>query len=320
MKTFFILIMAILFSNILVAQSFSAARIMAMNDITALGYRYDGKRNIYYSNDETIHIFIYEDGNLLVAGYPTTATEKSKYQVHLYVNSSNRSNYLLEYTGSYVPTLNIQNKNEVAAAAPTIVRVDFAIIGPFTSNLVLTIKKETNPGTYQTLSSTTIQISKTIHASIGSGLIYSSLRDPENIRKVPYSGSDSTLVADDINGRGLLTLMATFYPWGRNNLMLNSNRFKDRFGIVIGTSIGSGTSNFKNFFLGAQYDFSIGGSIVAGLHYGRRQKITGLDYNEFEFGKTIFTGNLEDKKYMQWDPGFFIGLQVDSRIFSQIFK
>ena len=88
----------------------------------------------------------------------------------------------------------------------------------------------------------------------------------------------------------------------------------------MGTSIGGGKSNFRNFFLGAQYDFAIGGSITFGAHYGKRQKISGLDYRDFEFGETVFSGDREKRKYTDWDLGFFIGLQADSRIFAFLFQ
>lgn len=296
---------------------------------TIPGCHYDASKNIYIDNNKTIHIFLFEDGNLLLAGYPTTATEKSKFQLHLYVSAANIDKFLLEYTGSYSPVLNIENSNPAPAPAavpgpgappPAPVRIDFAIIGPFTNTLVLTLKDmKAGDATYTTLTSTTVQISKTIYVSIGSGIVYSSLKNPSNIRKAPLADGDSTLIADDPGGRGLLTLTATYYPWGRNNLMMPSWSFKDRFGVLIGTSIGGGASNFQNVFLGGQYDFAIGGSVVAGLHYGRRQKIVGVDYHNFKFGQTPFVGDLPTKEYMGWDAGLFIGVQLDSRVFSQLF-
>ncbi|MFH6991758.1 hypothetical protein [Flavobacterium sp. FlaQc-48] len=315
------------------AQSaeFQAAQIAANAYVSSHGLEYQPKRNVFTGhNDNVIHIFMFEDGNLLLAGYPTVATEKSKFQLHLFVQNTNASTFLLEYTGSYSPILNIQNGNSSPAPMPAagavpppivISQLDFAILGPFTNTLVFTLKERASPGdSYNTLVSTTIQISKTFYASIGSGIVYTSLKDPSNIRKIPLGATDSTLVADNTKGRSLLTLMATFYPWGRNNLMMPEWNLKDRFGIVVGTTIGSDTSSFKNLLLGAQYDFSIGGSFIAGLHYGQRQKIIGVDYKDFKFGESKFEGDLESKKYTQGDLGLFFGVAIDSRIFSQIFK
>jgi len=174
-------------------------------------------------------------------------------------------------------------------------------------------------GAYTTITTTTIKIAKTIHASIGAALLYTSLKNPSNIHKSALPDGQETLVADDVNGRGMLGIMATFYPWGRNNLLMPSWGFKDRFGIVAGTSVGAGNSNFSNALVGVQYDFSIGGSFLVGLHYGRRQRISGVNYKDFKFGETVFTGDIDEKKYSSWDPGIFFGIQIDSRIFSQIF-
>lgn len=329
MKTKLIILFLVLIPFVgSIAQSaeYIQAQAEANNYVVANRLHYHRDLNIYTGhNDSVIHIFMFEDGNLLLAGYPTTATEKSKFQVHLFVRNANRDPYILEYTGSYSPILNIQSANEsslvvrLAGQPPIINRMDFAILGPFTDSLILTVKKFSG-SIYNTLTSSTIKIAKTIYASIGSGIVYTSLKDPSNIRKVPLAAGDSTLVADNARGRSLLTVMATFYPWGRNNLMMPSWSFKDRFGIVVGTTIGSQTSTFKNLLIGGQYDFSIGGSIVAGLHYGQRQKILGVDYDDFEFGKTKFSGDLESKKYTEGDIGVFVGVALDTRIFSQLFK
>lgn len=321
------------FYNVCNAQTveFQAARNAANTFITNQGLQYHKKLNIFTGrNDNVIHIFMFEDGNLLLAGYPTVATEKSQFQLHLFVQNTNSSTYFLEYTGSYSPILNIQNGNSSPAPMPAhgvapppviINQLDFAVLGPFTNTLVLTLKeKQSSAAAYSTLTTTTVQISKTFYASIGSGIVFTTLKDPANIRKIPLTAGDSSLVADNTKGRNLLTVMATFYPWGRNNLMMPDWNFKDRFGIVVGTTIGSGTATFKNLLLGAQYDFSIGGSIIAGIHYGQRQKIVGVDYEDFKFGESKFTGNLESKKYMEGDVGFFFGVALDSRIFSQLFK
>jgi hypothetical protein len=296
-----------------------AARTVARAYIGAQRYSYNSQRNIWMDDNNTIHIFIYEDGNLLIGGYPTTATEKDKFQVHVFVKSSNKDPYLLEYTGSFSPSLNIQNGNtKTSAATAPPEQLDFAVIGPFTGNLQLTLKHQVG-STYTVVASTTITIAKTIHVSIGTGLIYTGVRNPSNIKTHTLPTGDTTLVADETGGRGMLCLFATFYPGGRPNLLLNSSKFMDHFGLLVGTTINAGSSNFKDILLGVQYDFAAGGSIVAGGHYGKVQKILGVG-KDFEFGHSVFTGSLEEKKYMDWDLGIFIGVQVDSRVFSQLFK
>lgn len=313
------------------SAEFIAARARANTDISRLGCKYDPKRNVYYTNDDVLHIFIFEDGNLLVAGYPTTALEKSKFQVHLYIKSINTESYSLEYSGSYTPVLNIVNTNPSPAPAPgplvvpppppAISTIDFVVIGPFTNSVTITLKHKQAAATdYTTLASSTIQISKTIHVSIGSGIFYTTLKDPSNIRTSTLPNGDTTLIADDPAGRGLLAVTATFYPWPRNSLLIPSWRPQDRLGVLVGTTIGTGSSNFKNVLMGLQYDFAIGGSIITGVHLGRRQRIQNVNYNDFTFGKSKYSGDLQDQLYMSWDAGFFIGVQIDSRVFTQIFK
>jgi hypothetical protein len=331
-KTLLLTIMAVctcLFSATAQSAEFRQAQTDARLYAAVIHCIIDPKKNVCRTPDGTLHIFLFEDGNLLLTGYPTTATEKSKFQVHIFVDKSKGGQFLLEYTGSFIPAFNIQMGSTpvIPPAVPGVIppinieRLDFAVLGPFTGSLGLTIKKSTGGAApFNAIASTTILISKTIYASIGSGIVFTTLKNPTGIKPLRLPSGDSTLVADDAKSRSVLTVMATFYPWGRNNLMMPSWSLKDRFGIVIGTTIGAGSSNFKDLFVGGQYDFAIGGSIVSGLHYGRRQMITGVDYKDFKFGETRFTGDLGTKSYMQGDIGFFIGVQMDSRIFSQIFQ
>lgn len=278
------------------------------------------KHNTLVDNQNVIHIFMFEDGNLLVKGYPTVATERNKFQLHLFVTDTNKSTFLLEYEGNYSPQYDGLTSGEGVRGGPRVIkRIDFAVLGPFTSKLTLRpLYKPKGTSTFIPLTTPpVILISKTIFASIGSGMVYTSLKDPTEIRAIPLPNGDSTLIASDPNGRGMLTIMATFYPSGRNNLLLQDWTFRDRFGIVAGTGIATSRNNFKNFFLGGQFDFAVGGSVVAGVHYGERQKVVGVDYREFTFNQTKFSGNLE--QYTRWDFGIFLGIQIDSRIFSKLF-
>ena len=322
--TFLFIIMAISVQAFSQSSPYEKAQLAATKFAVDSQFYHEPKRNIYVSklDHDLIHLFIFQDGNLLLSGFPTTATERNKFQVHLFKENGNKEEYLLQYAGIYGPTLNTTASKERAPAIAdgTIINLPFAEIGPFTGSLTLTLKKR-NPGAdYTTIILPTIQIAKTIHASIGTGFVYTFLKDASNIRMLPLPNGDTTLVADEVNGKASLNIIATFYPWGRNNLMLPSDQFKDHFGIIVGTTFGSGAANFKNVLLGGEYDFSIGGSVIAGLNLVKRQKVTGVDYHNFEFGTSKFTGgNLENKKYYSWDAGLFIGVLVDSRIFSQIF-
>ncbi|MDO7884254.1 hypothetical protein [Hymenobacter cheonanensis] len=277
---------------------------------------YDSRRNIYINQaTKTIHLFMYEDGELLLTGYPTTATDKDKFQLHLYTSSDNPDTYTFSAEGNYTPSLVITGVSGIVA---TLNRQDFPIVGPFTSQVVFTTKRSGTPGT---TFSQTIKIANTIHASIGSGFVYSTLKNPTNIHGVPITtaGGDSTLLADNATGKVNLTLMATLYPWGRNSLLLPSWSFRDRAGIVVGTTIASSTTNFQNLYLGLQYDFAIGGSVVAGVDIASRQRVRGVDYHDFTFGESKFSGKVSNKLYKELGAGFFIGVQVDTRIFAKLF-
>lgn len=290
--------------------------------INEQGIHRDRKRNALLDKNGIIHIFVFEDGNTIITGFPTTATESEKYQVHLYKRIDNDKTYKLEISGSYLPSFNIQNSNDLEvgllAAKSSVKKNDFSIIGPFTDNFAIVIKEGS-----EAIVSTNIKVSKTIHASIGSGIIYSFLKDPTNIKILPLPNGDTTLLADNPKGQAYLTVCATYYPWGRNSLFMTSRLLdmRSRLGIVVGTSIGSSATNFKNFQLGLQYDFAIGGSIIIGGNLGKQQRIQNINYKDFEFGETVFTGgNLDARIYSTWAFCPFVGIQVDSRIFGQLFR
>lgn len=286
------------------------------------GIHWDRKRNALLDKNGIIHIFLFENGNTIKTGFPTTATENEKYQVHLYKREGNDNTYKLEISGSYLPSFNIQNGANVEVnlevAKQSVKKNDFSIVGPFTDNFTIILKEGS-----EAIVSTNIKVSRTIHASIGSGIIYSFLKDPSNIRTLPMPNGDTTLLADNPNGQAYLTICATYYPWGRNSLFMTSRLLdmRSRLGIVVGTSIGSSSSNFKNFQLGLQYDFAIGGSFIIGGNLGKQQRIQNINYKDFEFGETVFTGgNLDARMYSSWTIRPFIGIQVDSRIFGQLFR
>ncbi|AMR26602.1 hypothetical protein A0257_05435 [Hymenobacter psoromatis] len=289
------------------------------------GIKEDPKRNIFINKKtNTIHLFMLSDGGLLLKGYPTTATDKNFFELHVLTEESDTSSYSFEADGEYKPIFTIDTafgkltKADKKKIYIKIKWLDFPLVGPYTTQVVFTVKRN---GMTPPLATHTISIANSIHASIGSGFVYSTLKNPTNIRAVPLvnSSKDSTLIADNATGKVTLTLMATLYPWGRNSLLMPSWRFRDRAGIVVGTTIASSTKNFQNLYLGLQYDFAIGGSVVAGADIASRQRILGIDYHDFTFGESRFTGKLPNKLYTSVGVGFFFGVQVDSRILAKLF-
>src|SRR5690606_13158983 len=140
----------------------------------AEGIIYDEERNVYIKKD-VIHLFMYKDGGLLRVGYPTTATDKNKYQLHLFTGSDDKEEYFFSAEGSYKTSINIDE--DVEEITSEIVRKDFPIVGPFTDQVTFKVRrgKETTD-----LAMGTIDIAKTIHASIGSGFVVSTLKNPTN--------------------------------------------------------------------------------------------------------------------------------------------
>jgi len=315
------------------SADFIQARAQATQDIKDLNLYEDSNRNIWLDKStNTIHVFVFEDGNLLSKGYPTTATDRNKFVVHLYQKNI-AFTYRFEASGTYAPELvTAANAKSISAkalyAASNIQRLDFGPIGPLTTTVTFTIKKAPIAsgvvGTYADLTSAVMKIANTIHVSLGTGFFYTGLHNPTDIHGVPMptqSGpKDSTLLANHPNGSGFLALVATYYPYGRSSLIMPGKPIfnKENIGFVIGTNIASTTTNFKNILVGLSYDFSLGGSFVAGMNVDTdRQRIYG--YDNFKFGTDKFTGKLPNKLYKDVGVGYFFGVQVDSRIFTKLF-
>ncbi|MEO9482637.1 MAG: hypothetical protein ABJG47_04300 [Ekhidna sp.] len=297
--------------------------------IDEFNIKYDKKRNIYRKGNQ-VYIFIDENGRLIKSGLPTTALQEYVYNfiVISCVSCEHPANLKLEVEGDYSPSYlkfapnegaknhsDLGDEDEVEYEA-----IDFGSYGPFTGTFEVKLTK-IEDGTNKVLFSNTVKVADLYHVSISTGLFKTSLRNPQNIEKVAISGTaittDSTLIADDPNMRGVLTVMATFYPAGRSFLFTpNEYNGADRLGIVVGAQLDDQLK--ENFFLGASYDFARGGSFAAGIHCGRRNYIAEGDYDDFEYGKDPFIGDLKVRK--EWDIGLFFGVIIDTRIAGQLFK
>ncbi|WPR77711.1 hypothetical protein [Algoriphagus sp. NG3] len=293
------------------------------------GKYYDSKRNIFIK-DNIVHIFIDEGGSLIETGVPTTATEKYSYRLHLLTNSETLETTKFKYSfrGEYKPTFNIQNdtlneldkseEDESEEVKPKIVEYSYAIIGPFTDDFNITVTKIKEGEEDMTILDKKINVAKTFHVSISTGLFMTTLTNPSNIKTSTNSDGQVTLIADDQNTRGIVSLNAVFYPKGRSFLFPPSGGLfsPDRFGILIGTKIDE--NQFENFIGGIQFDFARGGSVAIGAHFGRRNAIAG--YDDFDFGNEVFKGDISNDLIKEWDVGFIFGVNLDLRIFGQLFK
>lgn len=289
----------------------------------------DSRKNLLIDGDNIVHVFIDETGYYLTE-LPLTAQENYTYQFHLiYLNASSKYNFT--YEGEFTPELNIYGENlksTVGASASSsaeedkeyeVKEIKFGPIGPFTGSFnvkLQQINKEYPNGRY--LINKEIIIAKLYHVSLSTGLLSTTLRNPQNIVVYQKPDGDSTLVADDPNSRGLFAFFATFYPKGRSFLFPPKGDLfsSERFGVIVGVSL---DDNFKeNFFGGLQFDFARGGSFCFGVHYGKRSII--VDNKDFKFGSDSFSGTLENKVKSEWGVSPFLGVNLDLRIVQYFFK
>jgi hypothetical protein len=289
---------------------------------------YSNKTNLFLK-DNTVHIYIDENGNLINTSIPTTAKESYLYQVHLLYEENNCENalYKFSYDGKYRPEFRIMKTGEDVTTlnstgeeekekSPKIKEIDFAIIGPFTDEFEIKLVKEID-GQNTELINQKIDVAKLYHVSISTGLLYTSLRNPQNIETATMANGETTLIADDPRDRGILTIMATYYPWGRSFLFPPTGGPFDptRLGIQVGTKLDKDIE--ENFFFGLSHDFARGGTFSYGVHYGRRNFVAGAA--DFDFGKDVFDlPELNVKK--EWDVGFYVGVVIDTRVAVELIK
>lgn len=288
---------------------------------------YNNELGIYLEKN-VVHIFLDQNGNFIEAGLPTTSTEKYIYQFHLFQEQEtlDEISFRLSYEGKFTPTFNIERGGELISDAgqsgklkknePIMIELPFEKIGPFTDNFKVKIERIDKEGnTEKVLIDRTIQVAKLFHVSISTGLISTTLRNPQNIQTFALPNGDSTLVADDPSLRGVVTLFATFYPKGRSFLLTPSGNLFDpsRFAIQVGAQLNNNLA--ENFFLGLSHDFARGGSISYGTHFGRRNYVAGKP--DFKFGSEKFDLNeLVIKK--DWNIGFYFGVVIDVRVAFQL--
>ena len=288
-------------------------------------YNIIDKNGIFIGKDNIVHIFIDHYGKYYGHATPTVATEKFLYQVHVITADCLKSAYSFDYTGAYSPQFNIDsNKGKgvnpqsggVNNIAPYV--IDYAVIGPFTDQFTFNLTRIVGAGKAETIVSPTVPVAKLYYVSITAGLIGTTLRNPQNITKSPLpKKGDTTLVADDPNVRGFLSILAIYYPTGRSFLYPpNGGPFDpSRLGIVVGTELGQAIN--ENFLLGLSHDFARGGALIYGVHFGRRNVVSGSPH--FKYGRDIYTSPALDVK-KQWNVGFFFGVSVDMRVALQLFK
>ena len=172
-----------------------------------------------------------------------------------------------------------------------------------------------------------VKINKLFHVGVGVSIVRSNLEAPEY--KTYFNGDDTTIQSFNGGSRTLFTFNVIWYwtifhqkkegaviPNGRDVLKDEPSFSLARLFPTVGVTI---DDKFKeNFFLGVVYEFARGGSFTAGMHYGRVDRLKDKD---FELGKTPFSGTDADIKLDKvYKPGFYIGLNVDTRILNLLFS
>jgi hypothetical protein len=281
----------------------------------------------YVDNKNIIHLFIDMYGKFYGPGIPTAATEKNRFQFHILLTEEQAEEYSFEtlYTGEYnfqiLNVLDTRSSGKPQSDKGNTLEIkpwNGAVKGPYTDLFSVEITRNKREGKEsKKIVDAEIKIAKLYHVSISTGLLATTLRNPQNIETMELANGDTTLIADDPSIRGVLTIMATFYPKGRSFLFPPEGGVFDisRIGIQVGTRIDKDIA--ENFFLGLSHDFARGGAISYGAHYGRRNYVAGN--RDFNFGSDKFDlPELIIKK--EWNVGFYFGVVIDTRVALELFK
>ena len=305
--------------------------------ITNSAYDYYSKAtklNNYDRNNDEAKFYFDENGNLITAA-PVNIDSDDYISVYLAAPLSELGKYTIEIVGDYNPsdllirqTEAISDNNQVFSGSISyghIVRK----FGPFTDTATINLYYSQN-NTKKLLNSITAKINPLVHVAIGASFISTDLSKP-SFDVFPISGtSDNTINQVNSGNRTLATFNVIFYwkptiDWlgkklkGKSHItrgrdILKEGQFWERLNPIFGVSLNDEWR--ENFFFGASFEFSRGGSLVAGWHYGKIQELVDKD---FILGETVFTGTQEDIKLTDvWKTGFFFGITLDTRIFNRV--
>lgn len=283
-------------------------------------YTYLSGQNIIIDNKGIIHIYLDENGNPIYSYYPVAAKENiDKFQFHIV--SKNSAGYVVESDAELKPIeiseevkTNVSVTHSDGSTSKTkYSEYQSSIFGPYTTSFPFTISK-TVDGSSTMLVDRTIKLLKTSRVSIGTAVVATWLKNPENITTFRKPNGDSTLIADNKNTRGFLGLFLTFHIIPRN-LNIQPRNIKERLGITVGTNLSD--KAFANFFLGLNVEVTNGLFLNFGTHFGQVSYAVG--YDKFKFGDDKFTGTLETRK--KWQIGGpYVAINIDAALFAKVFK
>lgn len=276
-----------------------------------------GQNNLVIDKSGTIIVFIDSDGMSLYNDYPKTGRENyDRYK--FYVLTLEKGNYKVNCEGVFTPIKLSDEVEEVGGDADAtsegesekkvyVYKSD--VYGPYTDSFDMTLKKDK-----KIIIKKSIKLLPVKRISVGTSVISTWLKNPENIETFTKSNGDQTLIADDPTNRGFLGLFLTFHLSPRN-LDVEPRNNMERLGISVGTNLSD--KSFNNFFVGLNYEVRNGLYINGGIHFGRVNTVVG--YDNFDFGNDVFEGTLEVRK--KWKVGGpYISINIDTDVFGKVFK
>ncbi len=200
--------------------------------------------------------------------------------------------------------------------------------GPFTSeHFKFQIAFDSTNGKVFNGPAYSMKINKLHHVGVGVSIIRSTLGSPD-FRVAPLTAGGNTIEQYNEGDRTMLTFNVMWY-WsvlhqkpkgnvvtsGRDILKDDPTFSLKRVFPTIGVTIDNKFS--ENFFAGFVYEFARGGSIIAGMHYGRVKQLA--DQN-FVLGQDTFLGGDADIRTNKvYKPALFLGVNIDTRIFNTLF-
>jgi hypothetical protein len=297
--------------------------------------------NPYNNKADIIDLYFNENGRLL-NHLPVNVDQNDIFFMHIVCVKGDELKYRVNVVeGEYAPVdlairpfdklTDVTGQGDEGEEPEEIAKEYTSIVlrsGPYTTdNFKFQIAFDSTDATIRNGPEYKVKVNKLYHVGVGVSIITSGLENPDY--KMHFNGADTTIKAFDGARRTIFTFNVIWYwsilqqkrqgsviPNGRDILKDEPTFSLSRIFPTIGVSI---DNKFKeNFFIGAVYEFARGGSLTAGLHYGRVNRLA--DKN-FELEKTKFSGVDEDIKLNQvYKSGFYIGLNVDTRIFNLLFS
>ncbi|MFT3705242.1 MAG: hypothetical protein QM802_22940 [Agriterribacter sp.] len=285
----------------------------------------------YFSNRNLAYICLDPFGNI-IGKKPVNIDQDDDVVILIVVpNTEDYDNYSVnDNDAEYAPTdLSIRSSETITI--PTIqseeaVDVQYTVKvfekGPYTSSDVTFTVMIANTQ----LNNITVHVNPLYHLGIGVSYISTNLQNPD-FQIVPLTATTNTIQAANTGRRTILTANAIWYWWPtlrylagssltRGRDVLKEPNFLTRFNPTFGIGLTSDIQS--NFFAGINFEFARGGSITAGWHYGKTNRLLDKD---FKLGETEFNGTQADIKTENvWKWAGFFGVTLDTRIFNRLFS